>query len=59
VWTANLANYNLTQIDPRTDHVVWTIHLGSYASIPCGVAATHDAVWVAMGDAYCDSTNRG
>jgi DNA-binding SARP family transcriptional activator/DNA-binding beta-propeller fold protein YncE len=58
VWTANLVGYSLSQIDPRQDRVVRTVRLGTYASIPCGLAATGDAVWLAIGDAYCDGENR-
>ena len=55
VWTANLAGYSVSEIAPRKDKVVRTVPLGSYASVPCGIAATHDAVWVAFGDTYCDA----
>jgi DNA-binding SARP family transcriptional activator/streptogramin lyase len=58
VWTANLAGYSLSEIAPRKNKVVRTVALGSYASVPCGLATTDDAVWVAIGDAYCDSVNR-
>jgi DNA-binding SARP family transcriptional activator len=58
VWTLNLAGYSVSEISPVERRVVRTIALGSYASVPCGIAATHDAVWVAVGDAYCDSANR-
>ena len=58
VWTANLEDFSVSQIDPETDRVVRTIPLGSYTRILCGIAATHDAVWVTVGDAYCDSANR-
>jgi DNA-binding SARP family transcriptional activator/streptogramin lyase len=58
VWTANLEDFSVSQIDPQTDKVVRTIPLGSYTRILCGIAATHDAVWVTVGDAYCDTANR-
>jgi DNA-binding beta-propeller fold protein YncE len=58
VWTANLAGFSVSKIDPRRDAVVHTVRLGSSVSIPCGIAATDDAIWVAIGDAYCDSSNR-
>jgi DNA-binding SARP family transcriptional activator/DNA-binding beta-propeller fold protein YncE len=57
VWTANLSD-SLSQIDPATDRLVRTIPLGSYIKTPCGLAAAHDSLWVAIGDAYCDTTNR-
>ena len=58
VWTANLDDFSVSQIDPQTDKVVRTIPLGSYTRILCGIAATQDAVWVTVGDAYCDTANR-
>ncbi|PWU22413.1 MAG: hypothetical protein C5B48_10090, partial [Candidatus Rokuibacteriota bacterium] len=58
VWTANFEDFSVSQIDPQTNKVVRTIPLGSYTRILCGIAATHDAVWVTVGDAYCDSANR-
>lgn len=57
VWTANLADHSLSQISPRTGRgVVRTVPLGSFGSTSCGLAATHDVVWVTIGDAYCDSS---
>ena len=58
VWTANHQDSSVSQIDPQTSRVVRTIPLGSYTKTLCGIAATHDAVWVTVGDSYCDSTNR-
>jgi serine/threonine-protein kinase len=58
VWTANHGEFSVSQIDPQTDKVVRTIPLGSYTRTLCGIAATRDAVWVTVGDAYCDSANR-
>lgn len=58
VWTANVGGSSVTKIDPATDRVVRTIPLGSDTSIPCGLAAAGGALWVAVGDAYCDSSNR-
>lgn len=58
VWTANLNAFSVSQIDPRTDRVVRTIPLGSYTRIPCGIAVSPGAVWVAFGDSYCDGVNR-
>jgi hypothetical protein len=34
VWTPNWADYSVAQIDPDTGHVLRTIRLGSYESIP-------------------------
>lgn len=57
-WTANDADSSVSRIDPHTNRVVQTIPLGSYREIPCGIQATNDAIWVALGDAYCDPVNR-
>jgi DNA-binding beta-propeller fold protein YncE len=59
VWTANLADHSLSQISPRTNKVLRTVPLGSFTSTPCGIATTHDAVWVTIGDAYCDNSRVG
>ncbi|HJQ49257.1 MAG TPA: BTAD domain-containing putative transcriptional regulator [Gaiellaceae bacterium] len=59
VWTVNLADHSLSQIAPHTNKVVRTVPLGSFTSTPCGIAATHDAVWVTVGDAYCANSNAG
>ena len=52
VW---LAGGSVSEVDPVTDKVVRTIPLGGRAKTPCGIAATRDAVWVAIGNAYCDT----
>jgi DNA-binding SARP family transcriptional activator/streptogramin lyase len=59
VWTANLADHSLSQIAPRTGKVVRTVPLGGFTSTPCGMATTHNAVWVTIGDAYCDRSSAG
>jgi DNA-binding SARP family transcriptional activator len=58
IWTVNHEDFSVSQIDPQTHRVVRTIPLGSYTRILCGIAATQGAVWVTVGDAYCDSVNR-
>jgi DNA-binding beta-propeller fold protein YncE len=58
VWTANVGDSSVTKIDPATNRIVRTIPLGSDTSIPCGLAAAGGALWVAVGDAYCDRANR-
>jgi len=58
VWTLDHARYSLSEIDPRRNRVVHTYPLGRYDAVPCGIAATHDALFVAVGDAYCDSAGR-
>jgi hypothetical protein len=44
-------------LDPKTHGIVRTISVGnpSTAAI-CGIAATRDALWVAVGDRYCENT---
>jgi DNA-binding beta-propeller fold protein YncE len=53
VWTANHAGYSVSQIDARAGKIVRTIRLGRYDAIPCGIAATRAAVFVAFGEATC------
>jgi DNA-binding SARP family transcriptional activator/DNA-binding beta-propeller fold protein YncE len=55
VWTANHNGYSISRIDPAKNKVIRTIPLGSYRSIPCGLAAVHDSVYVAVGGASCDT----
>ena len=52
VWLAGTA---VSEIDPGTNKVVRTIPLGSRTKDLCGIAATQDAVWVAIGDSFCDT----
>jgi DNA-binding SARP family transcriptional activator len=54
VWTANHNGYSVSQIDPRTNSIVRTTPpLGSYTAVPCGITATHAAVFVAFGETTC------
>jgi DNA-binding SARP family transcriptional activator len=53
VWTANHLGYSVSQVDPDRNKVVRTIPLGSYSAIPCGIAATHGAVFVTFGETTC------
>jgi DNA-binding SARP family transcriptional activator len=54
VWTANLHRYNVSQIDPHTNKIVHTTPpLGRYDAVPCGIAATHGAVYVTFGESTC------
>jgi YVTN family beta-propeller protein len=53
VWTANHKNYDVSQIDPRTDKVVRTIPLGSYSAVPCGIAVIRGRVLVTFGETTC------
>ena len=46
-------------VDPnslvRLNKLVRTIPVGGRTKTPCGIAATRDAVWVAIGDSFCDT----
>ena len=55
VW---LAGASVSEIDPVTAKVVRTIPVGGRTKTPCGIAATRDAVWVAVGDSFCDTIGR-
>ena len=55
VW---LAGASVSEVDPVTDKVVRTIPVGGRTKTPCGIAATRDAVWVAVGDSFCDTIGR-
>jgi DNA-binding SARP family transcriptional activator/streptogramin lyase len=57
LWTANRTD-SVSEIDPRTNKRVRTTRLSGYRSIPCGITATRNAVWVTMGDLFCDTVNR-
>jgi len=54
VWTANLNHDNVSEIDPHTNKIVrTTAPLGRYDAVPCGIAATHAAVFVTFGETTC------
>ena len=55
VW---LAGASVSEIDPVTTKVVRTIPVGGRTKTPCGIAATRDAVWVTVGDSFCDTIGR-
>src|SRR5438309_962000 len=56
VWLVNQVDASVMQLDPKTRRIR-TIPVGnpSTASI-CGIAASRDAVWVAIGNRYCEDT---
>jgi DNA-binding beta-propeller fold protein YncE len=58
VWVVNHGTFSVSQVDPKTNRVVRTVPLGSATRTVCGIAASRSAVWVAIGDAYCDTANR-
>ncbi len=41
------------QLDPKSGRILRAIHVGNQDAITCGITATNDAVWVAIGDANC------
>jgi YVTN family beta-propeller protein len=45
VWVANRTDSTIMRIDPRTNKVVKTIHVGGR---PEGLAAGSDTVWVSV-----------
>jgi DNA-binding SARP family transcriptional activator/streptogramin lyase len=59
VWLTDQSDDTVIQLNPKTGRIVRTIPVGrpQYAST-CGIAATNDAVWVAIGDTYCDTIGR-
>ena len=56
VWLVSQVDASVLQLDPKTRRIR-TIPVGNprTASI-CGIAATRDAVWAAVGDRYCEDT---
>jgi DNA-binding SARP family transcriptional activator/streptogramin lyase len=56
VWLVNQVDAAVMQLDPKTRRIR-TIPVGNprTASI-CGIAASRDAVWVAVGNRYCEDT---
>jgi streptogramin lyase len=52
VWFAT--SNGIAKLDPHTKTIV-RIRLGGREKTVCGIAGTADAVWVAIGDAYCDT----
>ncbi len=57
VWFVNQVDASVTQLDPRTLRIVRTIPVGKPESAAiCGIAASRDALWVAVGARYCEDT---
>ena len=46
VWVTSPDGSGVTQLDPKTGRILRAIHLGKEDT--CGIAATNDAVWVAI-----------
>jgi len=58
VWIGNGSDFSVSELNPTTGRPIRRIRLGSYARVLCGIAATRDAIWVAVGDSWCDPTHR-
>jgi hypothetical protein len=58
VWLSDQSNSSVIQLDAKTGRIVRTIDVGNKHAGTCGLAATHDAVWVAIGDIGCDTIGR-
>ena len=56
VWLVSQVDASVLQLDPKTRHIR-TIPVGTPKSAAiCGIAASRDALWVAVGDRYCEDT---
>jgi DNA-binding SARP family transcriptional activator/streptogramin lyase len=44
---------SMSQLDPKTGRILRAIHMGNTEALTCGITATNDAVWVAIGDGHC------
>ena len=54
VWVTDRGAGTLVQINASTNRIRRTIPLGNFPSTPCGVTATHNAIWVTVGsDSDC------
>jgi DNA-binding SARP family transcriptional activator/streptogramin lyase len=58
VWFANQVDASVTQLDPKTRRKVRTIPVGDpKTEAICGITASRDALWVAVGDRNCENTS--
>jgi streptogramin lyase len=56
VWLVSQVDASVLQLDPKTRRIR-TIPVGNpRTASTCGIAATRDAVWAAVGDRYCEDT---
>jgi DNA-binding SARP family transcriptional activator/streptogramin lyase len=56
VWLVSQVDASVLQLDPKT-HRIRTIPVGNPRTAAiCGIAAGRDALWVAVGDRYCEDT---
>lgn len=53
VWLTGQADGSVWQLDPKTGRILRAIHVGKKDAITCGITATNDAVWVAIGESAC------
>ena len=50
-------DFSVSEFNASAGHQIQRHRLGSYARVLCGIAATSDAVWVSVGDSWCDPTH--
>jgi DNA-binding SARP family transcriptional activator/streptogramin lyase len=56
VWLVDQVHASLMQLDPKT-HRIRTIPVGNPKNAAiCGIAASRDALWVAVGNSFCEDT---
>jgi DNA-binding SARP family transcriptional activator/streptogramin lyase len=56
VWIVSQVDASVLQLDPKTRRIR-TIPVGNPRTATiCGIATSRDAVWVAVGDRYCEDT---
>jgi hypothetical protein len=56
VWLVDQVHASLMQLDPKT-HLIRTIPLGNPNDMAiCGIAASRDALWVAVGNSHCEDS---
>jgi DNA-binding SARP family transcriptional activator/streptogramin lyase len=56
VWVVNQVHASVMQLDPKTRRIR-SIPVGNPRNAAiCGIAASPDALWVAVGDRYCEDT---
>ncbi len=56
VWLVNQVHASVMQLDPTTRRIR-SIPVGNPRNAAiCGIAASRDALWVAVGDRYCEDT---
>jgi DNA-binding SARP family transcriptional activator len=57
VWISSQVDASVLQLDPKTRRIVRTISVGEPRTAAiCGIAASRDALWVAVGNRYCENT---